>query len=83
MRPTMMNHSTAAPKVLNDLTCNYENSICDDNCTLYMFSQWTIMCTIKPINLIYERKIAAPSKHIFVHYPCKTHVIRNIGCHVL
>ena len=39
MGPTMMNHSTAAQKLLNDLTCNRENSICDDNCTLYMFSQ--------------------------------------------
>ena len=25
-----------------------------------------------PNNLTYERKIAAPWKHIFVHYPCKT-----------
>ena len=34
---------TAAQNLLNDL--NRENSICDDNCTLFMFSQWTTMCT--------------------------------------
>ena len=38
MRPTMMNHSTAAPKPLNDLTCNCENSIYDDNYTIHVFT---------------------------------------------
>ena len=58
MRTTIMNHSTAAPKLLNDLTCNCENSICDDNCTLYVYTMNNYVNL--PNNLTYERKIAAP-----------------------
>ena len=35
--PTVMYHSAAAPKILNDLTCNCQNSFCGDNCTSYIF----------------------------------------------
>ena len=48
MRPLMMNQSPAAPELLNDLTCNCENSICDDSCTCFRNEQpCTLACKCK------------------------------------
>ena len=48
MRPQMMSQSPAAPELLNDLACNCDNSVCDDNCTFFRNEQpCTLACKCK------------------------------------
>ena len=48
MRPQMISQSPAAPELFNDLACNCDNSVCDDNYTCFRSEQpCTLACKCK------------------------------------